>query len=298
MQSYTIFDFKIIEWFIIVNIFIFGLVFWSFGSVLIWRTRWEINKEVLKWILYWRSECPHCKKKLSWYNLIPLFSWLLSGAKCWNCKSKISSFYPVLEIVSWFAFVISYFMVLNSWFELFSNNFFLYMIYYLVINWLLVLLLFYDILFFRVNTYFWLFLVLWTIFWQFFGYVWNFYRSFFGWIIFFIFFMFIYIFGKYYVRFRFWIKDAEWIWWWDVMIAYFVGLFIHFMMYDLSYTNLFYYVFIYTIISSVLWILFFVVSSIINKWEQWSSLPFLPAMIAWFWVLFFAWDYLFKILFV
>ena len=35
---------------------------------------------------------------LSWYELIPLFSWLIQGGKCRACKAKISIQYPLVEI--------------------------------------------------------------------------------------------------------------------------------------------------------------------------------------------------------
>ncbi len=36
-----------------------------------------------------RSVCMSCKKKLNWYENIPLFSWLFQGGKCRKCKAKI-----------------------------------------------------------------------------------------------------------------------------------------------------------------------------------------------------------------
>ena len=47
-----------------------------------------------------RSHCPHCKHELSWYENIPVFSWLALRGKCRNCKSPISIQYPLVELLT------------------------------------------------------------------------------------------------------------------------------------------------------------------------------------------------------
>ena len=42
------------------------------------------------------SHCPHCKHKLSWYENIPLFSWLVLRGKCRHCHAPISAQYPLV----------------------------------------------------------------------------------------------------------------------------------------------------------------------------------------------------------
>jgi hypothetical protein len=37
------------------------------------------------------SHCPHCKHKLSWYENIPLFSWLALRGKCRHCRRRSPS---------------------------------------------------------------------------------------------------------------------------------------------------------------------------------------------------------------
>lgn len=71
---------------------IFGLVFGSFANVLILRDT------ARKSILTGRSACPHCKHELSWYELIPVLSFLTQGGKCRNCHKPISWQYPLVEI--------------------------------------------------------------------------------------------------------------------------------------------------------------------------------------------------------
>jgi leader peptidase (prepilin peptidase)/N-methyltransferase len=46
------------------------------------------------------SHCPHCKHKLSWYENIPLFSWIIQGGKCRHCKAPISLQYPLVEALT------------------------------------------------------------------------------------------------------------------------------------------------------------------------------------------------------
>ena len=47
-----------------------------------------------------RSHCPHCKTPLSWYENIPLFSWLVLRGKCRHCKAPISPQYPLVELLT------------------------------------------------------------------------------------------------------------------------------------------------------------------------------------------------------
>lgn len=73
--------------------FLFGLLMGSFGNVVSLR----IQKKQ-KGILMGRSTCPKCGHQLSWWENLPLFSWLLLRGKCRSCKSPISWQYPVAEL--------------------------------------------------------------------------------------------------------------------------------------------------------------------------------------------------------
>ena len=53
-----------------------------------------------------RSACPQCGHQITWYENIPIISYLLLGGKCSNCKTKISSRYPVTELVTGILFFI------------------------------------------------------------------------------------------------------------------------------------------------------------------------------------------------
>jgi leader peptidase (prepilin peptidase)/N-methyltransferase len=43
------------------------------------------------------SHCTTCGKKLKWFELVPLFSWLMLRGQCSGCKSPISAQYPLVE---------------------------------------------------------------------------------------------------------------------------------------------------------------------------------------------------------
>jgi len=47
-----------------------------------------------------------CGYQLRWYDLVPLFSYLLLGGRCRKCKEKISVQYPLIEALNGFLYVI------------------------------------------------------------------------------------------------------------------------------------------------------------------------------------------------
>ena len=51
------------------------------------------------------SHCPHCKHRLSWYENIPVISWLALRGKCRSCKAPISPQYPLVELLTSLLFV-------------------------------------------------------------------------------------------------------------------------------------------------------------------------------------------------
>lgn len=59
-------------------------------------------------IIKGRSMCPYCKHTLAWYDLLPVFSWLLAGGRCRYCKKYISWQYPIVEISTAILFIVSY----------------------------------------------------------------------------------------------------------------------------------------------------------------------------------------------
>jgi prepilin signal peptidase PulO-like enzyme (type II secretory pathway) len=86
--------------------FIFGLIFGSFITALSYRYPRKISN------IRGRSFCDNCKKQIAWYDNIPLFSYIILGGKCRNCKSKISLRYPAIELATGIGFALIGFQIL------------------------------------------------------------------------------------------------------------------------------------------------------------------------------------------
>lgn len=74
--------------------FIIGAVIGSFLNVCIYRLPKNLD------IISTRSFCPRCKKKIKWFDNIPLISFLILKYKCRFCKKHISIQYFLVELVS------------------------------------------------------------------------------------------------------------------------------------------------------------------------------------------------------
>jgi leader peptidase (prepilin peptidase)/N-methyltransferase len=55
-----------------------------------------------------RSRCPGCGHELSWYENIPVLSYLALGGRCRGCKTRISIRYPIVELLTAVAFLVHY----------------------------------------------------------------------------------------------------------------------------------------------------------------------------------------------
>lgn len=83
-----------------ITIFIFGITIGSFLNVCIYRIpRGES-------IVTAPSHCMSCGQKLRWFDMVPVFSWLVLGGKCRNCKAKISVQYPMIEAANGILYVV------------------------------------------------------------------------------------------------------------------------------------------------------------------------------------------------
>ena len=81
-------------------IFLFGASLGSFANVCIHR----LPKD--KQIISGRSYCPECKKKINWYDNLPLVSYILLNAKCRNCNKSISVRYLIVELITGISFLL------------------------------------------------------------------------------------------------------------------------------------------------------------------------------------------------
>ena len=89
-------------------IFSLGACLGSFANVCIYRL--PKNKQIVSG----RSFCPKCKKKINWYDNLPLISFIFLNRKCRNCNKVISARYFVVELVTGIAFLLIYLNFKNS----------------------------------------------------------------------------------------------------------------------------------------------------------------------------------------
>lgn len=88
-------------------IFIFGLIIGSFLNVVI--LRYNTGRS-----LGGRSACFSCGAKLSWYELLPVISFLGLRGRCRSCRSPISWQYPLVELSTACLFVLTYLVVVPT----------------------------------------------------------------------------------------------------------------------------------------------------------------------------------------
>ncbi|RPJ75516.1 MAG: prepilin peptidase, partial [Acidobacteria bacterium] len=73
---------------------LFGLLIGSFLNVCIYRLPRDLS------IVWPASRCTTCGRELSWYENIPVISYLALRARCRSCGERISPMYPLIEIVT------------------------------------------------------------------------------------------------------------------------------------------------------------------------------------------------------
>ncbi|MDD4900850.1 MAG: prepilin peptidase [Patescibacteria group bacterium] len=86
---------------LLIFVFAFGLIIGSFLNCLIWRL--HKNESLLG-----RSYCPKCREQISWYDNVPLLSFIMLRGKCRHCGKPISWQYPAVELATAILFVISF----------------------------------------------------------------------------------------------------------------------------------------------------------------------------------------------
>lgn len=88
-------------------VFIFGIVVGSFLNVCIYRLPLHES------IVTAPSHCMSCGNQIRWYDMVPVFSWIVLGGRCRNCKAKISVQYPLIEALNGVLCVVVF--VVNGW---------------------------------------------------------------------------------------------------------------------------------------------------------------------------------------
>jgi len=79
--------------FVDLSAFLLGACIGSFLNVCI--IRWPLERSILRP----RSRCPNCGNQLSWYENVPMLSWVALRGRCRCCAESISVMYPLVELV-------------------------------------------------------------------------------------------------------------------------------------------------------------------------------------------------------
>ena len=74
---------------------IFGALIGSFLNVCI--TRWPAGESIARPA---RSRCPKCGREITWYENIPIGSWIALRGRCAGCGERISWQYPLVELAT------------------------------------------------------------------------------------------------------------------------------------------------------------------------------------------------------
>ncbi len=184
-------------------IFIFGLMVGSFLNVVI--LRYNSGESFINS----RSQCFSCQKELSWYELIPIFSFIFQKGKCRDCGGKISWQYPVVEIITGLLFL----LIFNFQFSIFN------IIFYWILASLLIVISVYDLRHLIIpNKIVWLFNILALVFLLVTSYwlpVTNFLNYFFSGLLFFTFFALLWL-----------VSNGKWMGFGDAKLALGIGWFL------------------------------------------------------------------------
>lgn len=87
-------------------VFLFGIVIGSFCNVCIYRMPKQESIMV-------DSHCMNCGEKLHWYDLVPLFSFIILKGRCRKCQTKLSLQYPLIEGMNGALYVVV--ILANGW---------------------------------------------------------------------------------------------------------------------------------------------------------------------------------------
>ena len=89
-------------WLVLLTITVIGLCIGSFLNVCAYRL--PLGESVV----HPRSRCTSCGRMLTWFDNLPVLSWVVLGGRCRTCKSPVSWMYPAVEIVTALVFVVTY----------------------------------------------------------------------------------------------------------------------------------------------------------------------------------------------
>ncbi len=117
---------------IFVFIFLLGTIIGSFLNVVIYR--FNTGKPIVNG----RSICMTCDRTLRWYELIPVFSFLIQSGKCRRCAERISHQYPLVELGTGLMFLLVAYhflpiMIFSYWTYIFLVIFYVFIFSILIV---------------------------------------------------------------------------------------------------------------------------------------------------------------------
>jgi len=118
--------------------FIIGLLIGSFINAFVYRLHERMS------ITFARSLCPHCKHTLSWFELIPLVSFIWQRGQCRHCNKHISWQYPLVELATAICFTLVYVKFLTTVIDVTSWQFVWWVIGLFVVTVFLIIIFVYD----------------------------------------------------------------------------------------------------------------------------------------------------------
>ena len=89
-------------WLELLTITVFGLCIGRFLNVCAYRL--PLGESVA----HPRSRCTSCGRMLTWFDNLPVVSWVVLGGRCRTCKNPVAWMYPAVEIVTALVFVVTY----------------------------------------------------------------------------------------------------------------------------------------------------------------------------------------------
>jgi leader peptidase (prepilin peptidase)/N-methyltransferase len=81
---------------------VFGAAVGSFLNVCAYRLPLRQS------VVHPRSRCTTCGRTLSWFDNLPIISWVALGGRCRTCRAPVSPLYPIVEAVTALVFVAGY----------------------------------------------------------------------------------------------------------------------------------------------------------------------------------------------